>query len=56
MNSSIPFLDLITPHAELESELIEVVRTALHSASFIGGERCRTLKSTSLSLSESRNV
>ena len=41
MNSSIPFLDLVTPHAELESELIEVVRTALHSASFIGG---RTLE------------
>lgn len=41
MNSSIPFVDLITPHIELENELMEVVRTALHSAAFIGG---RTLQ------------
>ncbi len=37
MNTSIPFLDLISPHVELESELMDVVRTALHSAAFIGG-------------------
>ncbi|MGA7906930.1 MAG: DegT/DnrJ/EryC1/StrS family aminotransferase [Candidatus Sulfotelmatobacter sp.] len=35
--SEIPFLDLITPHAELENELVEVFRTALRSAAFIGG-------------------
>ena len=33
----IPFLDLITPHVELEEELISVVRTALRSGRFIGG-------------------
>lgn len=33
----IPFLDLITPHAELEEELIAAVRTALRTAHFIGG-------------------
>jgi dTDP-4-amino-4,6-dideoxygalactose transaminase len=33
----IPFLDLITPHIELEEELIAVVRTALRTAHFIGG-------------------
>jgi dTDP-4-amino-4,6-dideoxygalactose transaminase len=33
----IPFLDLITPHRELEEELVEVFRTALRSAAFIGG-------------------
>jgi dTDP-4-amino-4,6-dideoxygalactose transaminase len=38
MSPSIPFLDLVTPHAELEAELMEVVRTALQSAAFIGGK------------------
>ena len=38
MNPSLPFLDLVTPHVELEAELMEVVRTALHSAAFIGGK------------------
>jgi dTDP-4-amino-4,6-dideoxygalactose transaminase len=37
MKTSLPFLDLVTPHVELESELMEVVRTALSSAAFIGG-------------------
>jgi dTDP-4-amino-4,6-dideoxygalactose transaminase len=37
MNTSLPFLDLVTPHAELEAELMEVVRAALHNAAFIGG-------------------
>src|SRR5690554_1203228 len=36
-NMKVPFLDLVTPHVELEEELIEVVREALHSARFIGG-------------------
>jgi dTDP-4-amino-4,6-dideoxygalactose transaminase len=36
-SNSIPFLDLITPHAELERELTEVFRQALHTAGFIGG-------------------
>ena len=35
----LPFLDLVTPNVELESELMEVLRTALHSAAFIGGRR-----------------
>jgi dTDP-4-amino-4,6-dideoxygalactose transaminase len=33
----IPFLDLVTPHAELKDELCEVFRTALDTAGFIGG-------------------
>jgi dTDP-4-amino-4,6-dideoxygalactose transaminase len=36
-DSNVPFLDLITPHLELEDELISIFRTALRSASFIGG-------------------
>jgi dTDP-4-amino-4,6-dideoxygalactose transaminase len=35
--SNIPFLDLVTPHVELEQELSEVFRKALHTAGFIGG-------------------
>lgn len=34
---AIPFLDLVTPHVELEEELIAVFRRALHTAGFIGG-------------------
>ena len=37
MNSNLPFLDLITPHVELEQELTDVFRRALLTASFIGG-------------------
>jgi dTDP-4-amino-4,6-dideoxygalactose transaminase len=33
----IPFLDLATPHRELEEELVEVFRTTLHTAGFVGG-------------------
>lgn len=33
----VPFLDLITPHRELEDELVAAFREALRSASFIGG-------------------
>jgi dTDP-4-amino-4,6-dideoxygalactose transaminase len=36
-SNSIPFLDLITPHVELEQELAAVFHKALHTAGFIGG-------------------
>lgn len=36
-SGSIPFVDLITPHRELEEELLAVFRTALETAGFIGG-------------------
>ncbi len=36
-NSSIPFLDLVTPHVELEPELTAVFQQVIRSASFIGG-------------------
>jgi dTDP-4-amino-4,6-dideoxygalactose transaminase len=35
--NSIPFLDLITPHVELEQELTAIFRQVLLSAGFIGG-------------------
>jgi len=34
---SIPFLDLVTPHVELEEELTALFRGVLRSAAFIGG-------------------
>ena len=38
MANNIPFLDLVTPHKELESELVAVFKNALNTAGFIGGE------------------
>jgi len=35
--NKIPFLDLVTPHVDLEEELVSVFRGALRSAAFIGG-------------------
>lgn len=35
--TSIPFLDLVSPHQQLEEELVAVFRSALHRAGFIGG-------------------
>jgi dTDP-4-amino-4,6-dideoxygalactose transaminase len=35
--ANIPFLDLATPHIELEQELTEILKRALHTAGFIGG-------------------
>jgi dTDP-4-amino-4,6-dideoxygalactose transaminase len=34
---TIPFLDLVTPHQELEAELIEVFKRTIRSACFVGG-------------------
>ncbi len=35
--NNIPFLDLVTPHLELEEELTGVFRQALYTAGFVGG-------------------
>ena len=35
--NGIPFVDLVTPHVELEEDLLAVVRKALRTAGFIGG-------------------
>lgn len=40
----IPFLDLVTPHLELEEELIAVVRKALRTAHFVGGEEVESFE------------
>jgi dTDP-4-amino-4,6-dideoxygalactose transaminase len=36
-DTPVPFLDLVTPHRELEDELVEAFRQSLRSAAFIGG-------------------
>lgn len=36
-NGTIPFVDLITPHRELEEELVAVFRSVLQTAGFVGG-------------------
>ena len=36
-SDKIPFLDLVTPHAELRDELIAVFKSALDTAGFVGG-------------------
>ena len=36
-SSQIPFLDLITPHVELENELVSAFRHGLRTAGFVGG-------------------
>lgn len=36
-NEKIPFLDLVTPHLELEAELLAVCQRALRTAGFVGG-------------------
>lgn len=36
-NEPIPFLDLVTPHRELEADLVDAFRQAVRTAAFIGG-------------------
>jgi dTDP-4-amino-4,6-dideoxygalactose transaminase len=36
-HKEVPFLDLVTPHMELEEELVQVFKKALATAGFIGG-------------------
>ena len=36
-SNRIPFVDLVTPHRELQDELVEVFKKALNTAGFIGG-------------------
>jgi dTDP-4-amino-4,6-dideoxygalactose transaminase len=40
----VPFLDLITPHRELEEELVTAFREALRGAAFIGGPQVESFE------------
>jgi dTDP-4-amino-4,6-dideoxygalactose transaminase len=44
-SNSVPFLDLITPHLEMEEELVDAFRAALHTAAFIGGKAVHDFES-----------
>lgn len=44
MAADIPFLDLVTPHLELEEELLAVVKNALHTGRFVGGPEVDNLE------------
>ena len=37
------FLDLATPHVEMEEQLVAMFRNALHTAGFIGGKPVQPL-------------
>jgi dTDP-4-amino-4,6-dideoxygalactose transaminase len=41
---NVPFLDLKTPHLELEEELVEVFRDSLRNASFVGGPQVQVFE------------
>lgn len=42
----IPFLDLVTPHVELEAELVSVFRGALRTGGFVGGSAVEDFERT----------
>lgn len=44
VNEPVPFLDLATPHQELEDELVAAAREAIRSARFIGGPEVEGLE------------
>jgi dTDP-4-amino-4,6-dideoxygalactose transaminase len=43
-DAHVPFVDLTTPHLELEEQLVEVFRQAVRSAAFIGGAEVETFE------------
>ncbi len=43
-DAKLPFLDLVTPHVELEEELVAAFRQALQTAGFIGGPNVEGLE------------
>ncbi|WP_158748494.1 DegT/DnrJ/EryC1/StrS aminotransferase family protein [Acidobacterium sp. S8] len=53
--TQIPFLDLITPHAELEGELVEVFKGVLKNAGFIGGPLVEEFENTFAAFCDARH-
>ena len=43
-DAHVPFVDLTTPHLELEEQLVEVFRQAVRSAAFTGGLQVETFE------------
>jgi len=40
----VPFLDLVTPHKDLEEELVQVFRESLRTAAFVGGPQVQAFE------------
>jgi len=53
--SSIPFLDLVTPHVELEQELTKVFQQTIRSAGFIGGAMVENFEKAFASFCETKH-
>jgi dTDP-4-amino-4,6-dideoxygalactose transaminase len=51
----IPFLDLVTPHRELEEKLISVFREALRTATFIGGSMLQQFENAFAAFCETKH-
>src|SRR5271169_4055394 len=45
-STHIPFLNLVSPHLEMEEELVTVFRTALRTGTFIGGKALEGFEDT----------
>ena len=53
--NSIPFLDLVTPHVELEQELTDVFHKALRTGGFIGGPMVEDFEKAFAAFCEARS-
>lgn len=53
---AIPFLDLVTPHVELEEELTALFRSVLRSAGFIGGPMVENFETAFAEFCEARHA
>jgi dTDP-4-amino-4,6-dideoxygalactose transaminase len=54
--NNIPFLDLVTPHVELERELTEVFQKTLRTAGFIGGPMVEEFETSFASFCDARHA
>lgn len=55
-NLAVPFLDLVTPHVELEAELTEVFHRSLRAGAFIGGPMVESFESAFAAFCESQHA
>src|SRR5579859_7736839 len=53
-DAGIPFLDLVTPHVELEEELTALFRRVLRTAGFIGGPMVENFESAFASFCDTK--
>ena len=56
IDEKVPFLDLVTMHRGLQDEFVDVLKTALGTAGFIGGPMVRDSNRTSPSFANRKSV